>query len=359
MENLMKYAVVKAVVFVCVGALFAQTNLQPLATIKIAKPSEQITVRDLRNRVEAYEKQRGKPLTVDERKIVLDALIDEKLVVQAALAAQLVITGEQVNQFFLSSFSQQAGRAITEQELSAIIKAQTGKTLDEYIKEETGMTVADYKSFLKNQLLIQQYIMREKKPELDKIMPTDKEIRDHYALYKTTYVRSDLLRLFLVIALKGTNPAQARTNITAVYGEIKEKSNFDEVAKRSDSNIQAGDIPVERTPEQAQRLGISGEALNEFFSRSVGFVSDIQETDKDFQFYVVRERFDGKMLSLDDEVSPGASVTLYEYVRAQLRQAKQAEYLDKTKNEIPAKLRTPQNFEMLKQGEELNKLLAW
>ena len=67
-------------------AMFAQADLQPLAVVKLNK-NESITLRQLKVRCTTYEKQINRTLTVEERKQVLDTLIEEALIVQAAAKA--------------------------------------------------------------------------------------------------------------------------------------------------------------------------------------------------------------------------------------------------------------------------------
>ena len=127
-------------------ALFAQSDLQVLAVVKLNK-NESITVKQLKTRVDSYEKQRGTALSTDDRKKVLDAMIQEKLVLQAAQKAGLSIPDSTVEQYFLQSVSQQLGRNVTEQEFEQLIKAQTNMSLDEYMKNQSGMSVAEYKTY--------------------------------------------------------------------------------------------------------------------------------------------------------------------------------------------------------------------
>ena len=62
-----------------------------------------------------YEKQRGTALSVDDRKKVLDALIQEKLVLQAAQKAGVTLTDSAVEQMFLQQVSSQLlGRTVTQ-----------------------------------------------------------------------------------------------------------------------------------------------------------------------------------------------------------------------------------------------------
>ncbi|MBQ5472775.1 MAG: SurA N-terminal domain-containing protein, partial [Treponema sp.] len=99
------------------AAVFAQSDLQVLAVVKLNK-NESITVKQIKTRVEMYEKQRGASLSVDDRKKVLDALIQEKLVLQAAQKMGITLTDSAVEQMFLQNVSQQLlGKVVTQTEL--------------------------------------------------------------------------------------------------------------------------------------------------------------------------------------------------------------------------------------------------
>ena len=191
------------------SALFAQADLQVLAVVKLNK-NESITVKQLKTRVEAYQKQRNGTLSVDDRKKVLDAMIQEKLVIQAAAMAGITIPDSTVEQYFLQSVSQSIGKNVTEQEFEQLVKAQTNMSLDEYMKQQSGMSVADYKTYLKNQLIAQQYILSQRQKELQSVSPTDEEIRAFYELNKTSFVWTDMFKMFLVIVPKGTDAEAAR-----------------------------------------------------------------------------------------------------------------------------------------------------
>ena len=112
------FAVLSVLMF-ATFAVFAQADLQPLAVVKLNK-NESITLKQLKTRCEAYEKQIGRALTVDERKQVLDTLIEETLIVQAAQKAGISIPDSSVYQYFAQSMSQSLGVSVTEKELEDI-----------------------------------------------------------------------------------------------------------------------------------------------------------------------------------------------------------------------------------------------
>ena len=86
-------------------AVFAQSDLQVLAVVKLNK-NESITLKQLRTRCDAYGKQIGRALTVEERKQVLETIIDETLIVQAAVKAGVSVPDSYVDEYFTQAISQ-------------------------------------------------------------------------------------------------------------------------------------------------------------------------------------------------------------------------------------------------------------
>ena len=153
------------VFFFCAG-VFAQADLQVLAVVKL-KGSEPITLGTLKSRVAMYEKQRGgAKLSVAEKKEVLDSIIDEKLVLQAAEKAGLTVTDTQVDQAFQNYLSNMAGAPITEAQFDEMLQKQYNMTLESYVSTQSGMSLAEYKKQVKQQLIAQNYIVTQKRNEL-------------------------------------------------------------------------------------------------------------------------------------------------------------------------------------------------
>ncbi|MBO7638113.1 MAG: SurA N-terminal domain-containing protein, partial [Treponema sp.] len=299
---------------------FAQNDLQPLAVVKLNK-SETITLKQLKSRATAMEKQvealgSKQTLTVDQRKQLLDTMIQEKLIVQAANKAGITISDSQVDAAFVSSLSQSLGlnQQLTETQLSELIKNQTGKTLAEIIQQQYGMSIADVKAQIKTQYTMSQYVMSQRQSELQKIAATDSEIRNFYDLNKSQLVRSDLLKLFMVIVPKGNDAVKAKATITDLRNQyVKDSSKEESLISSSDNGktYQAGNTLVEKSSTMAQGMGWSMDKLVELFNRNIGYVSPVEEVQTQYQFYVVKKKFDAKMLTLSDEIQPETTVTVY------------------------------------------------
>ena len=198
------------------ASLFAQADLQVLAVVKLNN-NESITLKKLKTRVEAYQKQTGAALSVDDRKKVLDALIQEELVAQAAIKSGMTIPDSTIEEYFLQSVSQQIGRRVTQQQFEELVQKQEKMTIDEYMKKQAGMSYSEYKNYMKNQLLSQNYIVAQSKSELEKVAPTDEEIRGYYELNKTNFVQPDMMKMFLVIIPKGNDAAAAKAKAEKLY----------------------------------------------------------------------------------------------------------------------------------------------
>ncbi|MFI3257828.1 MAG: SurA N-terminal domain-containing protein [Spirochaetales bacterium] len=360
----MKRVVTIFLAMVCsLSAVVAQNDLQPLATVKL-NGTESITLRQLKDRVETYSKQTGvADFTVDQKKEILDAMIDEKLVLQAAAQAKITVTDAMVDQMFLQSISEQVGAQITEQQFEAIVREQSGMSLDAYFESQVGMTLAEYKAYFKSQLTAQQYVLALKQNELNALATvSDAEIRSFYEINKASFVQNDILKLFLVIVPKGSDSATAKTLAASLHADLKSnKTNYNALRAQmqTDRNFQAGDIYVSKGTAAAQQLGMDYNTLLELFTRNVGFFDDVRETATDYQFYVIQEKYDAKMLSLVDVVQPDTTVTLYEYIRSQLSQQKQASAFASIVADVTSSLRVPENYQMIRTGSALDALLNW
>ena len=345
------------------AAVFAQSDLQVLAVVKLNK-NESITVKKLKTRVEMYEKQRGTALSVDDRKKVLDALIQEKLVLQAAQKAGVTLTHSAVEQMFLQQVSSQLlGRTVTQSELEEVVKQETNLSLDDFMKQQIGMSVEEYKTYLKNQTIVQQYIMRQRENELKAVAATDEEIRSFYELNKSSFVWTDMMKLFLVVVPKSNDGEAARVKADDLYKKLKEKklsSNQITIeSKKENSCFQSGEILINKNQTSAQQLGISYTDLISLFSNEKDYISNVSEFDTHFQFYMIIKKYDAKLLGLSDVVQPDSTTTVYDYIRSSLGQQKVMQYFTIAAQEIAEGLDKEENVERKKTGDALTKLLTW
>lgn len=359
----MKRNILFGVFFVAAAwSVFAQNNLQPLATIKVNK-SETITLGQLKARVEVYQKQAGvSSFTLEQKKEVLDVMIDERLVVQKAIKSGISVTDSELDQYFLGILSNMAGKEVTEKEFGELIQAEFSKSFDQYMKEQMGMTVAEYKNFLKNQLIAQRYVVSLKQKEIENASVSDTEVRNAYEMNKSAFVQSDTMMMFYVVVPKQGDASAAKALCTSLYNDYKtKKATTDSLRKQMESSrkFQCAPIYVSKTAPAATQLGIDYPTLLEMFKRAKGFISEVTETESDYQFYTILDKYEAKMLSLSDPVTPGQAVTVYEFVKGNLIEEKRNTIFQNALTDLTKELRVAANYKMEKSGAALDKLLTW
>ncbi len=343
-------------------AAFAQSDLQVLAVVKLNK-NESITLKQFKTYCDAYVKQIGRSLTVDEKKQVLDKMIEDKLIVQAATKAGITIPDSYVDQYFIQAMSQSIGINVTEKELDELLRKQKGQTLDEALIEQIGMNKTEYKAYLKSQLMIQQYVVQKNQAEIQAVSATDDEIRMFYESNKSSFVWNDMMALFIVIVPKDKDPDAAKLKAADFMNKYKSKALTAEQisvqAQAENSGFQAGIGLFPKTEAAAAGIGLSLQKLVYVFNQGEGYLSDIEETSTDFRFLSVIKKYDAKMLGIGDLVQPETTVTVYDYIRSNLTQQKQQLYVNNVQASVGKELHTAENVDMKKTGAALEKLLDW
>ena len=99
--------------------------------------------------------------------------------------------------------------------------------------------------------------------------------------------------------------------------------------------------------------------MRNLFNQKEGFVTDIKETSQDFRFLKFGKKYEAKMLAIGDVVQPDTTVTVYDYIRGNLAQQKQMQYVQYAAQQLADSLNTPDNVEMKKKDAALDKLLSW
>jgi len=351
-----------SILLLTAGMCFAQSDLQVLTIVKYNK-SESITVKQLKTRCDTYEKQLGQKLTLEQRKQVLSSLVDEKLVLQAAAKAGITIPDSTVDQYFIQAMSQSVGAMVTEKELNELLKKEKNTTLDAELLAQTGMNVTEYKAYLKNQLIAQQYVISVREKEIQSVAPTDEEIRSFYEGNKASFVWSDMVKLFVVGVPKGTNADSAKNKINELRNKyIDKKMTKEQIITQSQisgSGYSASEGILPKTEAGAASIGLTYASILGLYEQNVGYLSDVTETDEAYLFLALTGKYAAKLLTLSDIVSPDSTLTVYEYIRQNLAQTKAQAYVQQAAQEVANELRKPEYIEEKKTGAALDKLLSW
>lgn len=350
-----------SILLLSAGMAFAQSDLQVLTIVKYNK-SESITVKQLKTRCDTYEKQLGQKLTIEQRKQVLDALVDEKLVLQAAAKAGITIPDSTVDQYFLQAMSQSVGAMVTEKQLDDYFKTQN-TTLDAELLKQTGMNVSDYKVYLKNQLIAQQYVIQQRQEQIQAVAPSDAEIRAFYEGNKASFVQTDMLKLLFVGVAYGSNKDAAKNKCTELRNKyVDKKLTKDQILAQvqvADAGYSAEEGWLPKTEAAAGQVQLTYDSLLGLYEKENGYVSEVSDRGDAYIFVVLTGKSGAKMLALSDVVTPDSTVTVYEYIKQNLAQTKAQAYIQQAAQEVADELRKPEYIEEKKTGAALDKLLNW
>lgn len=299
---------IKSTVFLLIFGLFAvsfgytQADLQPAALVNLIR-SEPITVRQLRTEVERLERGTGRALTQEQRIQVLNRMIDERLVLQAAERDRITVFPNDVNQHIQQvrgQMAQQLGRQPTDAEFAEAIRNQTGLEMQAFTEQ------------IRRQMILQRYLLHRKGDMINSAVsqPTEAQVRAEFNLRRAQFVRPETVEFDSIQVPFGPNAASranGRQLIDRLARDIgNDPSRFDSFHERSRQpnsgyNAFTG-TSVPLLPEAQAQFG--QDFMDVAFSLRQGQVSRVIETNNEFLIIKVTRNLEFRNLDLDDPV-PG------------------------------------------------------
>jgi parvulin-like peptidyl-prolyl isomerase len=329
------------------AGVFAQADLQPAAIVNLTK-SEPITVKQFRTEVERMEKTARRTLNEKERRDILDAMINERLAIQAAERDRITVSENEVNQRI---------NQLKTQMVQAIGRQPTDAEFATAIRNETGLEMTAFRDQVRRQLVTQKYLMTKKQSSFENVRaPSEAEITNAYNITKSQFVRPDTVRFSMIQVDYGADAAaktKARELADRLFREIgNNPSKFDEVVLRGqspNSGFQSGDFGyLPRNREAAQMVG--PEFITVAFNLKQGEVSKLMEGARGYQVIKITETHAQRSLDLDDIFQLGTRMTVREYIGNSLLQEQQMEVLSKATQELVAELRAGKTFQVFEKN---------
>ncbi|MBN2353955.1 MAG: SurA N-terminal domain-containing protein [Spirochaetales bacterium] len=333
-------------IIICVVlALFAAPNRagadpidKPVAIVKLYE-TEAISQSQLKITVAAMEKSIGRQLTTEEKLKLLDNLISEKLIIQAANKEKIHVTDTEVEQYKNQTkklYEERLGRPMTDDEFRTMI-SQTGYQWDTFLAE------------IKKMLMEQKYIKNHKGNLLTNVPdPSDKEIMDYFYKNQSRLFVSPAIVRFKQIYINPNllstpaEKAKAKKKAEAINREIKAGASFDNYWQVYDDSgsTKIGNLingSLRRDDEQSAKV-FGDDFFNSVFTLKQGEVSGVISSKIGYHIVMVLEKFPPKLLDIDDLIPPQNSMTVRNYIKAILGKVKEQEALKKALDEIVADL---------------------
>jgi parvulin-like peptidyl-prolyl isomerase len=330
--------------FIIMAAAVCAAGADPIdktvATVRLTRP-QVITVLQLRRQVDPLETQARRPLSKDERRMVLDGLIARALIEQAAERDRIAVSDAEVNARLdqmkkSTAQSLGLGRDLSDADLRQLVTG-TGVTWDEYLRN------------MKYQILLTSYARTKKKADLDAVRPpTDEQVRSYYDANKKDFFIDDYLKIRHIfvdtrsLTAKDDRDKAAR-RADDILKELRGGTTFEDlVLKYSDdqaSKYRQGDYGyISRVDEQRRQL-LGKDFIDSAFRLKKGETSGVLQSNIGFHIVRADERFDAKLLGFDEKVPPTMQMTVKDLIRQNLTGQAQSDALTRALEDIVKDLR--------------------
>ena len=318
----------------------AQVLDKPAATVRLTK-TESVTVSALQKTASAMEAQAKRPLTLDERRQLLDALVGNILILQAAARDSVIVSDAELKTA-ISEYQRQMGQAAN------LGRPMTDAELQQYVKSN-GVTYEAFQKQLRDQQTVLDYVRKKKPTVFDSAKTaTDQEIQDFYDANKSNFFMNDMVTLkHIFIDTRQLTTKEDRDKAAqhaeAVLKELKAGASFsDLVMKYSEDNKSKYNGGTFDTffRNDAQRRQLLGAAFfDAIFKLKKGEVSGVLQSNLGFHIVEVTEKLDARLLSLTDKLPPQNTMTVKEAINASLVTQRQADAYKAALADIIAELK--------------------
>lgn len=326
---------ISVLLLVMVAGLGAATISSPAATVNLIR-NQMISMSELDDEYNRYVAMGAQGVTKAD---ALDTLINNEVFLQGAERDGITVTDRQVDQLYAqakANAAAQAGRTVSDAEFEAEVNRQFG-------------SVDAYKQALKEQYIVNQYVMLKKGAELQNIpMPSDSEIASFYRQNQQMFFQAENVRLAHIYIPKTENEAdnaEAKALLETVAADIHNGSiTFEkavsEYSQDDGSKNIGGEIGWLTADNTVARQGWGDAFCDQVLSMGPGDVSDVLESNTGYHIVKVSVHNAGKILSLSDTVSPEDTTTVREYITQLLYMRNQQVALNTAIQEILTELRS-------------------
>jgi len=319
---------------------FADVIDKPVATVKLTR-LEAITAKQFRQKVEMLEQRSRATLSLDDRKKLLDLLIGEILIKQAAAQENVAVTQAEVAQRMEQArksggLQLNLNRDLSEAEFKSLI-------------EQSGIAWEEYNDQLQKGILTQKYVMQKKRAAFEAIaQPSEIDILDFYESNKAAFVAPDMVRFkHIFIDTRNLTDKQEKDKALAraeeISRELKNGAAFDDlVVKYSDdkaSRYKGGDFGYLRRDDQGRKQLLGKEFFEAPFRMKVNESSGVLQSNIGYHVIRITEKIPFRLLGLDDPIPPQNTSTVRQEISAQLMLKKQADLYQQVLQDLLTELK--------------------
>ncbi len=261
--------------------------------------------RALNRQAALFESQLGRDLTAEERREVLESMINDELIAQAAARSGIEVSDSQLQQF-IDQERRGLGPAVSEEQFRMLVEQQIGLAFDDYIAE------------LRKQLLQQRYVQETQRQRLENIPePSQSEIRQVFNENRSEFINPALVRFrHLYIDTRNMNEAQkdaAAQRLERVWsatdGSEDAFTRLFQNASVSDE-YDAADFGYMPQNDRQIRQIYGSDFVDTAFDLAANEISGVVRSNIGVHVMQVTDSRQPRFLELDDQLFPGQDITV-------------------------------------------------
>ena len=277
---------------------------------------------------------------------VLDTLINDEVFLQGAERDGITVSDRQVDQMYSqmkANLEAQAGQPISDADFEAEVVRQFG-------------SVGAYKQMLREQTIVNQYLMLKRGDELQNIpAPTEAEINSFYRQNQQAFFQAENVKLAHIYIPKTADAnanADSLKTLEEAAAAIKagtttfEQAVLDYSQDTGSRNI-GGDIGWLTADNAVARQGWGDAFCDEVLSMLPGQISGVLESNTGYHIVKVSVHNYGKILGINDPVSPEDTATVHDYIRQVLYMRNQQAVMNNALQSLLQELRSEAQIRIL------------
>lgn len=324
------------------ASLPAQILDRPVAVVRLTE-TVNIGLRQLESQLQLFEEQLsrqqpGLELSDQQKQQILDALVNDELLLQAATRAGIRATQSEIQNYLevqRQQWSQVVGVVLTDEQFRQQVTQQTGQTWSEYVENVT------------NELIKLKFVQSEKASLFaQQTAVSEDEIRAFYDEQATSFTNPAMVSFrHVYVDLRGRSDAEreeARTLLDGYRRDIRNgRLTFEQLERQAidDAQLSADNFGyLLRNDTRGQQL-LGRSFVDTLFALEEGRVGGVYESNVALHIVLITDKRSPRILGLDDPILPGQNVTVRQQIRTLLASQKEQQALAVAVEEVVAELR--------------------
>ena len=310
----------------------------PAATVNLIR-NRAITNEEVDETLKQYQ---DAGVDVDRTEII-NVMINDEVFLQGAERDGIVIDDQTLNQVMAqqrASIESQVGQALTDEQYEQLLQSQTGLSYEEYRED------------IREQLLVNQYLSMKKgadiQAQINAIQISDSTIETFYRRNRQSFYSPENVRLAHIFIPYTDDEAKNEENAALLIdvaeqiktGSITFEQAVQDYSQDMDSKSIGGDIGWLTMDNTTARAGLGDAFVDTVVMMRPGEVSGMIESNLGYHIVKVSVHNDGKILGLDDHISPEDTTTVRDYIRQVLMQQEANTIMTNALNDMINELRS-------------------